>query len=154
MKKINLNDYPIGTGVTQTVGSDRYPYEVVKNISPSKIVIREMKEIPTKDCEYYGKQSYTYESTNEEPITIELGKKNGKTIFKKVVHKIRLTEMYYEVEKNNGGFDTFAETNLYNLIWLLAEQNLPFQGYTKLKKSSHQISLSFGKASYYRDPSF
>ena len=151
MKKINLNDYPIGTGVTQTVGSDRYPYEVVKNISPSKIVIREMKEIPTEDCDYYGKQSYTYESTNDEEILIELG---GQTIFKQVYYEMRCTDEYYKVQSENGGEETFSKTNLHELIWELYFQNLPYKNLTKRVKRSQQIRLSFGKACYYRDPSF
>lgn len=140
MKKINLNNYPVGTHVTYTSGSDRYPYEVIENISSSKIVIREL--------------SHNLEPTNNPPELIELGIKNGKTIFKKVVHELRFTPMYYELEKNNGGFDTFAETNIYKLIWELYEQNLPYQGYTKMKKSSYQVRLYFGEARYYRDPSF
>jgi len=154
MKKIDLNNYPIGTRITKHVGSDSYPYEVVENISPSKIAIRAMKAIPTKNCNYYGDQSYTYESTNETPLVIQFGKKNGKTIFKKIVHKIALTDMYYAIEKQFGGFADFHKTNLYKLIWELYRQDLPYQGYTKIKKTSFEIKLNFGIAEYYRDPSF
>ena len=62
--------------------------------------------------------------------------------------------MYYAIEKQLGGFAEFEKTNLYKLIWQLFRQDLPFQGYTKIKKMSFHIDLSFGKAVYYRDPSF
>jgi len=108
MKNImtNLNNYPTGTQITYSSGSDTYPYEVVENISEKMILIRRLDYKPTPNhTGYYGKQEYSYHSNSENDcMMIRTGRHKGENCFKTM-----------------GG--------------------------TK-------VSLYFGEARYYQDPSF
>ena len=58
--------YPrVGMRITQGIGSDRYPYEVVETdgkVIPNRISVRRMKTNPIENFNYYSNQIYTYES--------------------------------------------------------------------------------------------
>ena len=57
----------VGMGATYHYWSNRYPYTIIKiheKFEGKKYDILELQQdkyIPTKDCNYFGNQSYTYE---------------------------------------------------------------------------------------------
>lgn len=54
-------DVFIGQHATYCVGSDRYPFIVVKHTDSKKTIwLDELKAVPTADHDYYGHQRYTY----------------------------------------------------------------------------------------------
>ena len=154
-KKINFNDYPVGTGVTKSVGTDDYPFEVVENISPTKIKVRAMKAVPTKDHDYFGQQSYTYESTNAEPLELILGKYKGQPCVKVVYYTVEFVENFEQacIEKfgsekafwNSDAFHTFQENR---------EKGIPTEGLSYIKRNTSRQTFNFGSARYYNDPHF
>ncbi len=51
----------VGMLVTEYVGSDRYPYEVIEIAKDeAKIVVRQMTATPTEKYDYYSNQDYVY----------------------------------------------------------------------------------------------
>jgi len=53
----------VGMGATKYVGSDRYPFTVVKILSPKRILIREDKAIRTdNNGAFTEQQEYRYEA--------------------------------------------------------------------------------------------
>lgn len=54
-------DVFIGQHATYCVGSDRYPYVVVKHTESKKTIwLDELDAVPAEDHDYYGSQRYTY----------------------------------------------------------------------------------------------
>jgi hypothetical protein len=72
----------IGMGVTQHIGSDRYPYTIVKVISPKKLEIHPDDYTPDKEHEfdYYSNQVYIYTPSNSSHTLIITLRKNGRWI--------------------------------------------------------------------------
>lgn len=68
----------VGMGASKSVGSDSYPYTVIK-IQSNGNEIHAQRDIstPTEDSEYYGNQSYTYTPDPESDIEIFTLRKNG-----------------------------------------------------------------------------
>jgi hypothetical protein len=73
----------IGMGATGGAGSDCYPYTIVE-ISPNgkTIWVTSDSHKATKDCEYYGNQSYTYTSNMDGERECYTLRKNGRWIRK------------------------------------------------------------------------
>ena len=67
-----------GMGATQNVGSDSYPYTIIDIYhNGNEIHAQRDNSTPTDDCEYYGKQSYTYTPNTDSEIEVFTLRKNG-----------------------------------------------------------------------------
>lgn len=67
----------VGMGVTEYVGSDRYPYTVVEILSPKRIVVQRDNFRRTDNRGFSEQQDYVYEpDPNGSRYTITL-RKNG-----------------------------------------------------------------------------
>ena len=156
--QINLNDYPVGTGITKSVGSDRYPYEVIENISSKRIKIRELNAIPTADSDYYSNQQHTFESKpNGQETIIEMGTYKGYPCFKKVYHEVHwIPEVQDQIIEKYGSTLAWADTTEIGrkCLDLMYDERKALEGYTVYKKRSSRVHLHFGSACQYQDPCF
>jgi hypothetical protein len=72
---INLE---VGMGSTKSVGSDCYPYTIIKiQSNGNEIHAQRDNSTPTEDSEYYGNQSYTYSPNTSAEIEVFTLRKNG-----------------------------------------------------------------------------
>jgi hypothetical protein len=68
----------VGMGATKSVGSDSYPYTIIKVTSNgNEIHAQRDNSTPTEDSEYYGTQSYTYIQDPNSEVEIFTLRKNG-----------------------------------------------------------------------------
>ena len=93
------NDVFIGQQATCCIGSDRYPYVVVKHTNSKKTIwLCELFASPTANHDYYGRQEYTYHAASGEPKQIKatlrkdgryrkVGARNYETIWLGVAEK-------------------------------------------------------------------
>jgi len=81
----------IGTHATSIIGSDRYPFEVVRLIDEKTIAVRRLKPVVTKAAERYGDTpEFAYESDPN----------SGESIWRLVVRKG--AERWLPATKING----------------------------------------------------
>jgi hypothetical protein len=154
-KEINLNDYPVGTGVTHRIGTDCYPYEVVENISSKKIKVRKLKEVPTKNSNYYSNQDYTYKSTNAKPIELILGKHKGYPCIKKVYYTVEYVENFDEIIiEKYGSLKNYWDSDDFETLMDNKDEGISTDGLTYIKRNTSLQSFHFGNARYYQDPCF
>ncbi len=80
MKTVSNITPVVGMGATQQVGSDCYPYTIVKVISDKRIVVQADNAVPDHDngYNYYSNQVWIFTpNTDAKEITLSL-RKNGK----------------------------------------------------------------------------
>lgn len=79
MKKTSEVVPVVGMGACYGIGSDCYPYTVVKILSPCRIQVQTDNYKPTEKHEGpFGKQDYTYEPNPQGDIRTFTLRKNGR----------------------------------------------------------------------------
>ena len=75
---MTTNKIKVGDGATQGVGSDRYPYTVIKIISPCRIVVQRDHAVRTDKNGISESQTYEYfPNSNATEVVITL-RRNGR----------------------------------------------------------------------------
>lgn len=60
------------------IGSDAYPYEIVRVVSDKTLEVRRMDFVATEDSNYFGNQKYNYISKPDAEVVRIRKRKNGK----------------------------------------------------------------------------
>lgn len=129
------DEIKIGTGVTEYLYSDRYPYEVIDVVDQKHVYIREL------DHKLIGEPySNDWELISNKNNTVYYLTKRGKYWYK----TITVTDDILEPEMS-------VETMLF-----LAHNGINEDDLRNRKKITryHRMNVSFGHASYYYDYSF
>lgn len=73
-----MSEIKVGDGATRHSGSDRYPYTVIRVVSPRRLVLQEDRAIRTdKNGPFTEQQEYTYERDENGSTVIVSLRGNG-----------------------------------------------------------------------------
>ena len=66
----------VGMGVTMSIGSDSYPYEIVEIIDEKHLAVRRLDYKAKPNSDYFGHQEYEYFSREDSPLTYLMFRNN------------------------------------------------------------------------------